>query len=74
MERVQARHYEVEREENLRVARVGVLAGMTREGHVLEAKRSAGNVMFFEFVSVLDGLDAKKCETEEHSQAEHDQQ
>ena len=60
VQRVQAGHDEIEREENLRVARVGVLPGMAGDRHMIETERRAGDVMLFEFVFVFDALDAEK--------------
>src|SRR5271169_5554000 len=54
MQRVQPSHDEVKREKQLRMLRVGVLPGMARDRHFVEAEGRAGNVMLFELVLVLD--------------------
>ena len=74
VQRVQAGHDEIEREENLRVARIGVLAGMPGNWLVVETERRAGHVMLHELVSVLDALDAEEGETEQHGDDEADNQ
>src|ERR1700728_450189 len=66
MQRVQAGHNEVERKENLGMARVGVLVRMARNRYVIEAEGWPRNVVFFEFFFILDALDAQECEPEEH--------
>src|ERR1700686_846420 len=68
VERVQAGHDEVQREENLGVARVGVLVRMSWNGHVIEAEGCARYVVLVEFLFVFDALDAEESETEKHGQ------
>src|ERR1700733_1201100 len=67
---VQAGHDEIEREKDFSVARIGVLIGMARNWNVIEAEGRAGNVMLFEFVFVLIGLDAEENHTEKHGDDE----
>src|SRR2546425_9799076 len=64
VQRMQAGHHEIEREENLRVLRIGVLIGMSRN-MLVKLKRSAGHVMFFELLPVFDSLDAKEGQTQD---------
>ena len=71
VQRVQAGHYEIEREENLGVLRIGVLAGVPGNFLVFEVERRSGNVVFYELVFVLDAFDAEECAAEEHRQQEH---
>ena len=64
VQRVQAGHHEVQREEDLRVAEV----------LRLELERRAGHVMLDELVVVLDALDAEKRRAEDHRERQERQQ
>src|SRR5258706_8271712 len=66
VQRVQTRHDKVEREKNLSVGRIRVLARMAGNFFLIKTKRSAGNVMLHKLVFVLDSLNAEEGETEEH--------
>src|SRR5271166_295260 len=70
VQRVQARHNEVEGEEQLRVVGVGVLIGVSWDRHFFEAEGSAGHVMLDELVVVLDALDAEEDHAEEDREDE----
>src|SRR6266851_5654792 len=70
VECVQARHDEIEREENFRMAGISVLPGMTGDGLVLETERCAGDVMLHEFFAILDALDAEEGEAKQHGDDE----
>src|SRR5258708_11566890 len=65
VQRVQACHNEIKREENLRMTRVRVLAAMPWN-FLVKTKRSAGNVMLVKLVFIFDPFDAEKGETEKH--------
>src|SRR5207253_7138203 len=68
---VEAGHDEIKREEDLGVLRVGVWATMSGNLLVVETETYARNVVLFEFVFVLDALDAEEGDAEEHSENEH---
>src|SRR5271163_4284784 len=54
---------------------VGVLAGMSGDGHMNKTERSAGDMVLFELVFVLDAFDAEERQTEQHGYGEaHEQQ
>src|SRR5712691_1889544 len=63
---MQARHDEIEREENFRMAGISVLAGMPGDWLVLETKGCTGDVMLHEFFPVLDAFDAEEDEAKQH--------
>ena len=74
VESVQPGHYEIESEENLRVARIRILAGMAGDLFVREAECRAGNVVLVELVLVLLTLNAEEGDAEKHGQHEHEQE
>src|SRR6267154_2954774 len=66
VESVQARHHEIEREENLRMARISVLPGVPGDGLVLKAEGCTGDMVLHKFVAILNALDAEEGEAEQH--------
>src|SRR5580700_3178202 len=74
VQRVQAGHHKVKREEQLRVMRIGVLAGMSGDRHVIETERSAGDVMLLKFFYVFNAFDAKEHDAEQHGDDETNNQ
>src|SRR5271170_7749773 len=54
--------------------RIGVLAGMSRDRHMIETERSARDVMLLKFFRVFDAFDAKEHDTEQHRDNETDNQ
>src|SRR5208282_5000571 len=75
VQRVQASHDEVEREEQLRVAGVGVLTRMPGDRLLVETERGAGDVMLHELFTVLDAFYAEEDHPQEHGEDEaRDQQ
>src|ERR1700691_5280603 len=72
--RVQARHHEVKREEQLRVMWISILAGVSGDRHILEAEGCPGYMMLLKFLCVFDAFDAEKRETEQHGDDETDDQ
>src|SRR5579863_10682959 len=51
--------------------RVRVLIGVSRDRHVIEAEGSAGHVVLFKFVLVLDAFDPEEGKAEKHGEDEH---
>src|SRR5579862_3019372 len=68
VQRMQASHDEVEREENLGVARVGVLVRMSWNGYMIETEGCPRNMVLVEFLFVFDALDAEEGKPEKHGQ------
>src|SRR5258708_29561221 len=66
VQRVQAGHNEIKSEENLRMSRICVLAGMPWNLLFLKTEGSAGNVMLVKLVFIFDPFDAEEGETEKH--------
>src|SRR5579864_7294660 len=71
VQRVKPGHDEVESKENLRMAGVGILIGVSRHRDMLEAEGCAGYVVLVELIFVLDAFDPKEGETEQHGEREH---
>src|SRR5215470_7459943 len=68
---MQARHDEVQREEDLRMLGVRVLARLAGDFLVIKTKRRTRNMVLVELLFVLNALNPKEGQSEEHREGEH---
>src|SRR5262252_10841506 len=68
---MQARHDEVQGEKDLRMLGVCVLARLAGDLLVIKTKRRTGNMVLVKLLFVLDALDPKESQSEQHGEREH---
>src|SRR3974390_477899 len=74
VQRVQACHYEIKREENLGVTRIGVLPGLAGDRFMFKTERWARDMVLVKLLFVLDALDTEKSDAEKHGEDKHCQE